>query len=318
MLWQKQREFLENEGHAASICLVQFMSTLSPNGASKRLLAGLTGFDDGKYQEAATPLNSLSIVRMDSSGSSCRLHWLSQHGILAELVKSGNASMLQTVLEGLMQPVGKQWWYPASFYRVSKVVFEHAKFLLNNWHLKFLTAKEGHSDKLANLTCQARVAVGGYAYYNLADARLGRQWMQNEIARWPSDSLQHGVCSALLALVTSDSDKQTSRRFDKFAVDTVTRIRDDSEHDDTLAVYVYVLATSLSLAAGDRVDASRQRRVDELKDHIAQLEPEPRAHVHCSLGRWYQDRERLDLALRHTRACRQILRAHPLAKAPWS
>ncbi|CAE7779088.1 unnamed protein product [Symbiodinium sp. CCMP2456] len=315
VLWQTQREFLENEGHAASISLVQFMSTLSPNGVSKRLLADLTGFENGKYQEAVTPLNSLSIVRMDSRGSSCRLHWLSQHGIRAELVKSGNASMLQTVLEGLMQPVGKEWWYPASFYRVSKVVFEHAKFLLNSWHLERLTAKAGHSDKLANLTCQARVAVGGYAYYNLADARLGRRWMQNEIERWPRDSLQYGVCSALLALVTSDSDRKASRRFDELAVGTITRIRDDSVHDDTLAVYVYVLANSLRLAAGDHVDESRQQRlVDELEDHIGQLEPEPRAHVHCSLGRWYQYREELDLARDHTRACRRILRAHHLAK----
>lgn len=340
-LWREQEIWLKKLNDAwhirswrdsASLKLVRSMSLLSHRGVSKKLL-GQCMTQDSDLEGSLKELQRLSLVWTDSENRKVYMHQVNHEVIADGLLESGfgTANIFIDVLQCL-QPRKKdsswqQWWYPASFHRVSDQTLWHIQSVLQKleW-VKFLPASETESDKLDDLRFTAILSSSGYLWHHHGKHDV-QETLRKERMRWKKGTLQHALCTSLLAAVTSDSARRNSFKLHeeslkemKNLIDKESRkeMKQQEQYDFHRTVYRYIQANFLKfLAKADM--KNRENQDQEAQDMAKELESylqnsaragnplgNPEAHMHSALSRWYQRQQNFAKASDHLENCKTI------------
>ena len=347
-LWREQEIWLNQQEYwhgSASLKLVRSMSLLSHRGVSKKLLEQCMTQDSDEYDDlegSLKELQRLSLVWTDSENRKVYMHQVNHEVIAEGLLESGSgtASIFIDVLQCL-QPRSKdpssqwQWWYPASFHRVSDQTLWHIQSVLQKLEsprVKFLPASEViemESDKLDELRFTAILSSSGYLWHHHGKHDV-QETVRKEKMRWKKGTLQHALCTSLLAGVTSDSARRNSFKWHeeslkemKNLVDKESRkeMKQQEQYDFHRTVYMYIQANFLKFLAkadmkndknGKNQDQDAQDMAKELESYLQNNTRagnplgNPEAHVHSALSRWYQRQQNFTQALDHLENCANI------------
>lgn len=186
-LWEMQHQSLRVHG---TVKLLQAMALFSPAGVQKELVQRLP-IDN--LTHSIDMLQKLELVEV--VGSSYRLFRQSR-AIALEKLKSEQQQLTEvaTMTLRLLLPQkdedDNRWWYPCSFYRVSDSVSEHLHSLVGTDSDLPSFLQQSRDPALKNLTCQARLALSGYAHHNLHDFTQSKDLMLMERKRSSGKTIQ--------------------------------------------------------------------------------------------------------------------------------
>ena len=336
-LWREQETWLKKK-YSASLKLVRSMSLLSHRGVRKKLLEQCMTQASDEYDDlegSLKELQRLSLVWTDSENRKVYMHQVNHEVIADGLLESGNgtANIFIDVLQCL-QPRNKdpssqwQWWYPASFHRVSDQTLWHIQSVLQKLEsprVKFLPASPAEFDKLNELSFTAILSSSGYLWHHHGKHDV-QETMRRERKRWKKGTLQHALCTSLLAAVTSDSARRKSFKLheeslkemknlvDKESRKEMKKLVQQEQYDFHRTVYRYIQANFLKFLAkadmkkGENQHQDAQNMAKELESYLqnSTCAGNPQAHVHSALSRWYQTKQNFEKALDHLETCRNI------------
>ena len=340
-LWREQETWLKKNHYSASLKLVRSMSLLSHRGVRKKLLEQCMTQASDEYDDlegSLKELQRLGLVWTDSENRKVYMHQVNHEVIADGLLESGNgtADIFIDVLQCL-QPRNKdpssqwQWWYPASFHRVSDQTLWHIQSVLQKLEsprVKFLPASPAEFDKLNELTFTAILSSSGYVYHHHGKHDV-QETVRRERKRWKKGMLQHALCTSLLAAVTSDSARRKSFKLheeslkemknlvDKESRKEMKNLVQQEQYDFHSTVYRYIQANFLKFLAkadmknGEDQDQDAQNMAKELESYLqnSTCAGNPEAHVHSALSRWYQRQQNFDKASDHLENCTNITRS---------
>eukprot|EP00434_Breviolum_minutum_P036011 symbB.v1.2.031893.t2/scaffold3751.1/size50939/2 len=342
-LWREQEIWLTSWHFlgwrdSASLKLVRSMSLLSHRGVSKKLLEQCMT-QNSDLEGSLRELQRLSLVWTDSENRKVYMHQVNHEVIAEGLLESGSGSanifidVLQCLQPRKKDSSWQQWWYPASFHRVSDQTLWHIQSVLQKLEsprVKFLPASRAEFDTLNDLRFTAILSSSGYLWHHHGKHNDVQETVRKESMRWKKGTLQHALCTSLLAAVTSDSARRNSFKLHeeslkemKNLVDKESRkeTKQQEQYDFHRTVYRYIQANFLKfLAKADMTNDKNEKNQDQdAQDMAKELESylqnstragnplgNPEAHVHSALSRWYQRQQNFTKALDHLENCKTI------------
>ena len=344
-LWREQEIWLNQQEYwhgSASLKLVRSMSLLSHRGVSKKLLEQCMTQDSDEYDDlegSLKELQRLSLVWTDSENRKVYMHQVNHEVIAEGLLESGNGTtnifidVLQCLQPRKKDPLSQwQWWYPASFHRVSDQTLWHILSVLQKLEspqAKFLPASGAEKDKLKDLRFTAILSSSGYLWHHHGKHDV-QETVRTERKRCKKGTLHHALCTSLLAAVTSNSARRNSFKLHeeslkemKNLVDKESRkeMKQQEQYEFHRTVYRYIQANFLKfLAKADmKNDKNGKNQDQEAQDLAKELESylqnstragnplgNPEAHMHSALSRWYQRQQNFTKASDHLENCKTI------------